>query len=166
MRNLTLIRHAKSAWDTDAPSDFERPLNKRGRRDAPRMGKELQRMGISFDRVLCSSAVRARETLAGLCHGLVIPEDRISYLKEIYLAATSTLYDLVAAQPNSLHDIALVGHNPGMEDLAVMLTGGQVVRMPTCCVVRLRFDHAGQGWAQCLAAGAELEYVRVARDLA
>jgi len=65
-RYLTLIRHAKSSWDSDAPSDFERPLNRRGRRDAPRMGAELERLGIRFEHVFCSSAVRARETLAGL----------------------------------------------------------------------------------------------------
>ena len=165
-RYLTLIRHAKSSWDSDAPSDFERPLNRRGRRDAPRMGAELERLGIRFEHVFCSSAVRARETLAGLRHGLVVPEDRISYHREIYLAPTSRLYDLVAAQPDQSRDIALIGHNPGMEDLAAMLSGGAVVRMPTCCVVRLRFVGAGEGWAQCLVNGGSVELLRLARELA
>jgi phosphohistidine phosphatase len=164
-RFLTLIRHAKSAWNSPAPSDFERPLNKRGRHDAPRMGQELNEFGIRFDRVLCSSAVRARETLSGLRQGMEIQDEAVSYLKELYLASDTTMSDLVASQQNDIHSIALIAHNPGMEDFAAMLSGGEVNRMPTCCVVRFSFSSTGKGWAECLSNERQVELIRLAREL-
>ena len=164
-RHLTLIRHAKSSWNSPAPTDFERPLNKRGRHDAPRMGQELEELGIRFDKMMCSSAVRARETLGGLSQGLNIQSDGIDYLKDLYLASVVRLRDLVAAQPADFHDIALIGHNPGMEDFAALLSGGEVDRMPTCCVVRFSFPDTGAGWAESLTSGGQLELFRLAREL-
>jgi phosphohistidine phosphatase len=155
---MTLIRHAKSSWKAPVESDFDRPLNQRGRRDAPRMGAELARLGIQFDTVLCSSAVRARQTLAGLRQGMTIDDSCIVYRRELYLAPVHTLYDMVHELADTPRDIALIGHNPGIEDLAARLSGGIVDYMPTCCVVRIAFQNP--------AEGGRIEFVRLARELA
>lgn len=156
--HLTLIRHAKSSWKAPVASDFDRPLNRRGGRDAPRMGAELARLGIQFDTVLCSSAVRARETLAGLRQGMSIDDNCIEYRRELYLAPAQRLYDMVRDLAGTRKDIALIGHNPGIEDLAARLSGGDIEYMPTCCVVRIALQNP--------AEGGRIEFVRLARELA
>jgi phosphohistidine phosphatase len=129
------------------------------------MGQELNELGIRFDRVLCSSAVRTRETLSGLRQGMEIQDEAVSFLKELYLATDITMRDLVASQQNDIHSIALIAHNPGMEDFAAMLSGGEVNRMPTCCVARFSFPNTGMGWAESLSGDGQLEFLRLAREL-
>lgn len=136
---LSLIRHAKSSWDDASLSDYERGLNERGRRDAPRMGKALQQGGIKFDRVLCSSAKRARETLNLLREQLEIEDDSIHYLDDLYCASTATLIDIIRQQDNDNNNIAIIAHNPGLEDLAAMLSKRNET-FSTCSVVQIEFE--------------------------
>ena len=148
-RTLTLIRHAKSSWNQPDISDFQRPLNKRGLHDAPRIGVELKRQlgsqGISFDQVLCSAATRARETLDLLLPPLAIDADNIIYLQELYCASPRELLDAVANHISEANHLAIIAHNPGLEDLASTLTDTPIT-MATCEVIQIELEL--QRWAE------------------
>ena len=120
MKTLTLLRHAKSGWDDPVARDFDRPLNPKGQRAAQTMGQHMRTLGLEFDHVLASPAVRVTETLeaveAGYGTGLAPAWD-----KRIYLASSAMLLDLVRELPDALGRVLLVGHNPGLEDLALYL---------------------------------------------
>jgi len=119
MKTLTLLRHAKSGWDDPSLTDFERPLNGRGREAARAMGAELKRLGLAFDCILASPAARVTETIEGLAEscGPLAPV----YDERVYLASVETLLGLVRAAEDSCAGLLIVGHNPGMERLAVLL---------------------------------------------
>jgi phosphohistidine phosphatase len=120
VKTLTLLRHAKSGWDDPVSRDFDRPLNPKGRRAAALMGRHLHGLGITFDHVVASPAVRVEETLDGLESGYgrtLAP----SWDRRIYLASSATLLDVVHDLPATVERVLLVGHNPGLEDLLLML---------------------------------------------
>lgn len=120
MRRLVLLRHAKSDWP-DGLDDHERPLAERGRRDAPRMGAYLAAEHLLPDLVLVSSAARTRETFDLLAPALGPLESRTE--PRIYEAPAERLLGVVRETPDSVRTLMLVGHNPGMEDLARLLVG-------------------------------------------
>lgn len=172
MPELLLLRHAKSDWKDTSLGDFERPLAGRGRRAAPRMGEYLQARGLQPDLVLCSSARRARETLELVLTALASAPE-ISYLKTLYLAPPSRLLDILRRQSPENGRILLIGHNPGLERLALGLartTAGQddsaaarrmAEKFPTAALARLRIP----AWDSLGREPAELvEFVRP-RDL-
>jgi phosphohistidine phosphatase len=128
-RQLLVLRHAKSAWDTDAPSDFERPLAKRGRKDAPRMGEWLRENGLAPDYVVSSPAARARETALMACKALGFKEDRVVWDGRIYEGGLSGLLAVLAGCPDKAARVMLVGHSPGVETL-VRYLGGDAVDEP------------------------------------
>jgi len=153
-RTITLIRHAKSSWRDPSLADFERPLNKRGMRDAPRVGAALSEKAISFDKVLCSEARRAKQTLSGLMQALEIHEEIVEYRRDLYAASASDLFSCLKEQTDSNRHIALLGHNPGMEELANSLCDEAAGPMPTCCVIQLLFESTS--WNKLLPASGEL----------
>lgn len=120
MKRLTLLRHAKSASDVDVPRDFDRPLSGRGRKGARTIGREMRALRLGFDRVLASPAVRVVETIAELdsVYGAPLAP---SYDEHLYLAPVSTLLDLIRATDDSAENLLIVGHNPGLENLALLL---------------------------------------------
>jgi phosphohistidine phosphatase len=127
MKTLTLLRHAKSAWDDPVARDFDRPLNKRGRRAARTIGREMRAQGLEFDHVIASPALRVKETLADVADGYgqaLEPQ----YEQRIYLAAPETLLEIVQAVKDGAGRLLIVGHNPGLERLALMLTNGGDLR--------------------------------------
>jgi phosphohistidine phosphatase len=121
MKRLILLRHAKSSWDHDGLADHDRPLAKRGLRDAPHMGKRLAQHGIAPKLLLTSSAVRARTTAELVIEALGRPDVEIRIEPAIYLASPGQLLDAVASQDDDVGELILVGHNPGMTQLANML---------------------------------------------
>jgi phosphohistidine phosphatase len=121
MKVLTLLRHAKSGWDDPALRDFDRPLNKRGRRAARTIGREMRAQGLVFDAVVASPATRVVETLADVGDGY--GEAFAPALEpRIYLASAATLLELVRQADDKADRLLLVGHNPGLERLALLLT--------------------------------------------
>jgi phosphohistidine phosphatase len=122
MKTLTLLRHAKSGWDDPTLTDFQRPLNARGRGAARAMGREMRALGLAFDRVLASPAARVTETILGVAesYGPLAPV----YDDTVYLAPLDTLLELVRATDDACATLLLVGHNPGMERLALLLSRG------------------------------------------
>jgi phosphohistidine phosphatase len=127
MKKLTLLRHAKSAWDDPVQRDFDRPLNRRGRRAAQTIGREMRSLGLGFDQVIASPAVRVMETLRDVADGYGRPLDA-QYDKRIYLAATETLLEVIHGADDGNDRLLIVGHNPGLEKLALMLTRGTGLR--------------------------------------
>jgi phosphohistidine phosphatase len=141
MPRLYLLRHAKSSWDEPSLADHDRPLAPRGQRAADMMGEHLQAEGVAPSLVLCSSAVRARETLAGI--GL---EEGAVVERGLYGASEGALLDRLRKLPDDVSSAMLIGHNPGMQELTLMLAGegsqlGRVhKKFPTAALATLDFD--------------------------
>jgi len=125
-RHLLLMRHAKSDWDTDALTDFERPLSKRGKQDAPRMGRWIDTQGLRPDHVVSSPAIRAEETASLVCEVLDISQAEIDWDQRIYEASLNNLLTVLGEQPRDVNRVLLVGHNPGMDELIRYLWGDDI----------------------------------------
>ncbi len=139
-RILTLIRHAKSDWGHPELSDYDRPLNERGNQDAPRMGAELNERGINFDLVIASTARRAITTARAICEGIDYPEERIEKNRELYLASTGTMLQIINGVDSAIQRLAIVTHNPGITSLANALGDRPIDNVPTCGVVMLETE--------------------------
>lgn len=168
MPELLLLRHAKSDWKDTSLDDFDRPLAKRGRRAAPRMGAYLQTQGLEPDLILCSSARRARNTLKLLLTALASAPE-IGYLKTLYLAPPSRMQSILRRQSPETGRILLIGHNPGLARLALGLAGEDgsararrmAKKFPTAALARFRIP----AWESLGHEPAELlDFVRP-RDL-
>jgi len=164
MPELLILRHAKSDWEDRRLDDFDRPLAPRGRRAAPRMGRYLAKRGLQPDLVLCSTARRAEETL-GLLLTALASAPEISYLKTLYLAPPSRLLAVLRRQSPERRRILLIGHNPGLHQLALALAGGQggaagrglAEKFPTAALARFQVA----GWADLGDRPAKLvDFVR------
>lgn len=127
-RELLLLRHAKSDRDGRVDSDFERPLAKRGRKDAPRVGAWLRKQGLLPDLVLSSPAVRAGQTTAAVIESLELPAERVQFDERLYLADCQTLLEVLAAVPPRTARVLLVAHNPGLDELLECLAEDPVER--------------------------------------
>ena len=127
MKTLTLLRHAKSSWGNSAERDFDRPLNARGREAALAMGREIRALGLAFDRIVASPSARTAETLAVLAEGHGTEFDAENDAR-VYLASPTTLLQIVREADDAHHRLLIVGHNPGMERLALLLSRGGALR--------------------------------------
>lgn len=129
MKTLTLLRHAKSGWDDPVARDFDRPLNDKGRRAAQTMGRHMRDEGLVFDHIVASPAVRVMETLDAIASGYGRKLEPV-WERRIYLASAATLLDVVHELPDGAQRVLMVGHNPGLEDLAMLLVpfGGGALR--------------------------------------
>ncbi len=168
MRELLLLRHAKSAWNSDAPSDFERPLNQRGRSEAPRLGGWMRAQKLVPDAVFCSDATRARQTADRVLKGLDIDPDEIRYDHRLYLAPLGELLTFVQNLPARCERPLIIGHNPGLGDLVTLLCGAHIPRtkngklMTTACLARIGI--AGH-WNALKPCGGMLRDLIRARDI-
>lgn len=137
MKYLLLLRHAKSSWKQAGLADFERPLNKRGRRDAPRVGRHLAAEGLLAQAVLCSTAARARETIEGFLSAYPF-DGEVQYLDELYHADAGTILALLAAHAGEAETALVVGHNPGLDEFLETVCG-EFEHMPTAGLAYVRF---------------------------
>lgn len=135
MIELVLVRHAKSDWGDPGLDDHERPLNGRGERDAPAMAERLAQTGVKVERIVSSTAVRARTTAGAFGAAL---GGEVELDPELYAAPGSTL--LAKAVEAGARTVMVVAHNPGISDLAARLSGGGIEHMPTCAVARFEWD--------------------------
>ena len=136
-RLLTLLRHAKSSWKDVTLGDFERPLNRRGERDAPEMGRRLAALGFAPDLIVASPAERALRTARTLAREIGYPVARIRFEESLYGATPETLLAEIRALDDALGHVAIVGHNPGLTELHNALAAPGIDNIPTCGVVRL-----------------------------
>ena len=140
MKTLYIIRHAKSSWKFPELSDAERPLNKRGKRDAPEMGKRLSEKGVFPDLMLSSPANRALTTCQVIADKLDYPKSEIETNEEIYHAGVDSLLKVVRAIDDTWNTVFLFGHNPGFTDFANELTHSDIYNIPTCGIFACTFD--------------------------
>ncbi|WP_426493386.1 SixA phosphatase family protein [Hymenobacter sp. 102] len=153
MKTLYLMRHAKSSWSFDDLSDKQRPLNDRGRDDAPLMGQALKKRDIRLDLLVSSPAVRAMSTAALVAHELEYPAEKIEVVETIYEATVPDLLTVVQQLPDSADSVLLVGHNNTLTEFANLLSPSEIPEMPTASIVCLKFNTAS--WAQTDRANAE-----------
>ena len=140
MKSILILRHAKSSWKHPERSDYDRPLNKRGKEAAPRMGQLLRDKNLVPDAILSSTARRTADTarLAAEAAGF---EGEIRYLRSLYLAGPEEYLDALRTLPETVSTAMVVGHNPGMEDLLETLTG-DYERMPTAALAHIQLPIA------------------------
>ena len=139
-RVLTLVRHAKSSWNNADLSDFDRPLNSRGLKTAPKMGKRLVDNGYEVDAIISSPAMRAITTAEIIAKEIGFSEQKIQQNQEIYDASINTLIGLVTSLESSSKRVMLVGHNPGFTILCNYLSNARIDNMPTCAIAQIQFD--------------------------
>lgn len=145
MHRLYLLRHAKSSWELAGQLDYDRGLTERGQTDCKLIAGEIEARGIEPGLVLCSGAVRARETLDLVATGLP-PETRVEYEDAIYQATADGLADVLRKVPEETASVMLIGHNPSIHDLAVDIAadGDELERLaakfPTCALAEFEFD--------------------------
>jgi phosphohistidine phosphatase len=120
MLRLLLLRHAKSSWANPGQSDFDRPLNARGRDSAPLIGRYIAEAGFAPQRILCSSAQRARETVALILPGISADMD-VTFSRKLYVADGEGYLLAAREAGGTALTLMIVGHNPAMEDVALVL---------------------------------------------
>ena len=140
MKTLTLVRHAKSSWKDTSLSDRDRPLNKRGKRDAPEMGRRIAAAGIRPSLIISSPAVRAWTTARIIADAIGYPREFLQRDKNLYLASVDGILDVIVAQDNGFNSLMLVGHNPGFTDFANYLVPGLTNNIPTAGIVCVELD--------------------------
>jgi phosphohistidine phosphatase len=140
MKTLYLVRHAKSSWKYPELDDFERPLNKRGRRDAPLMGKVLAKRGVAPDLIVTSPANRAAMTARIIAHGLGFALERIRFTESAYTADYEDYLEILEQVDEGVAAVMLVGHNPGLTRLANSVADHPVGNIPTSAVYCAELD--------------------------
>lgn len=139
MKTLILVRHAKSNWDNPALSDFDRPLNDRGKKDAPRMGKRLKEKDLTPDVIISSPANRALTTCYMIAEIIGFPVASIKTDRSLYHASEDDLLEVVHNLTETSDLVMLFGHNPGLTDFANSLTHSRIDNIPTCGIVSCTF---------------------------
>jgi len=140
MKQLLLIRHAKSEWNDVSLSDFDRPLNVRGKRDAPVMAKRLLDKKVKIDLIISSQAKRAKKTASIFAKEYGIKKERINFKEKLYAESEETLFDVISKADDKFNSIAIVAHNPGLTDFANLLTESQIDNIPTCGIFAVKID--------------------------
>lgn len=140
MKMLYLVRHAKSSWDDPDVRDLDRPLNERGKKDAPRMGKRLKERNVFPDVMITSPAARALATCREIARVLDFPEDKIRIDKRLYHAGSDQIMTVIneIKDLRDSEEVAMIfGHNPGLSDFASIFLQDDI-EMPTCGVVAIQ----------------------------
>lgn len=167
-RQLMILRHGKSDWNTDAPTDFERPLAKRGRKAVKQMGHWLREQDLIPEHIISSPAERARQTTRRLCRFAKIPESAITWEPDIYDAGLDALLRVVATCSRDWKRVMLVGHNPGLESLVRHLADASLARweatnlIPTAALAHLDLP---DDWTRLTPASARVISITRAREL-
>lgn len=162
LRELWLLRHAKSAWGVPGLEDHDRDLAPRGLAAAPRVGRRMAQLGLVPDLVLCSTARRAVHTWELVAAELPRPVE-VRHLESLYLASPAALLRTIRSQPAAVRRLLLVGHDPGFHRLALLLVGaddpearssGLTAKFPTGALCRIRL--AVEGWGEVAAGRGRL----------
>ena len=156
MRRLTLLRHAKSSWEDPEVDDFDRPLNPRGLRNIPDMGRRLARQEDRPEVIVASPALRALATARGIGREIGYRDDRILQVPALYMAAPATILQVVQGLDDARRHAMIVGHNPGLTDFANSLGEIRIDNMPTTSMLCVEFPQAR--WSQIRPETAEFNY--------
>ena len=140
MKTLLLIRHAKSSWEEPGLGDFERPLNDRGKKDAPEMAQRLKNKKVEVDHFVTSPAKRAYKTAKIFAEAYNVKKDQIQQEKQLYLADPEEFKNIIASLDNAHKTVAIFSHNPGITEFANSLTTVRIDNMPTCSIFAVVAD--------------------------
>ncbi len=140
MKTLILVRHAKSSWDAPGMTDLERPLNERGKKDAPEMAVRLKEKGIRLDQVVSSPAKRAKKTARYFAEEFNLEKNMILLSDQLYDALPDAFSKTVEGLQDPYHTVALFSHNPGITEYVAGLTNVRVDDMPTCAMFGVQAD--------------------------
>ena len=151
---LYLVRHAKSSWSDASLSDAQRPLNKRGRRSAPEMGRRMVAQGHRPDLIISSPAKRARMTSKRIAKELEFAKSDILIDQDLYFAGVRNMLNVLEVLDNDYEKVMIVGHNPSMTSFLNMLCDTSVVNMPTCAIAIVGFEI--ETWGDLSMAEGEL----------
>jgi phosphohistidine phosphatase len=158
MKRLLLLRHAKAVPAAEPLADSARPLAGRGERDARRIGERLRQRERPPERILTSPATRALQTAQLVATSFDHPHDAIATDGRLYLAEPAVLSAVITAHDAALESLLVVGHNPGLTELAhALLPSFDVDDLPTCALVVIDYPHA-TSWAQLETAAGRLDY--------
>ena len=168
MPTLYLMRHAKSDWHSAAQADFDRPLNKRGSKDALRMGQWLDAQGLRPEVLLASPAQRSRQTVLAAAEALGVKDNEVDFNKDLYLADRATLVNILRTIPDSIDSVLLVAHNPGLDELVEWLAheppplseSGKLMTTAAIAVFELPAS-----WAKLQRGGVTLQQLLRPREL-
>ncbi|WP_308797416.1 SixA phosphatase family protein [Agromyces silvae] len=161
MKTLFIVRHAKSDWGHPGLADHDRPLNDRGRGDAPRMGRRLAERGVRPGLIRSSTALRARTTAAALADELGLDEASVQLDESMYATSVAHLLEVVVELDDTAATAILVGHNPEFSALVGRLTGADV-ELPTCTIAEVRLPV--ERWTDAADAAGELVRVDSPKD--
>jgi len=140
MKTVLLIRHAKSSWDDFTIDDFDRPLNDRGKRDAPEMAKRLLKRKQEIDAFISSPAKRAKKTALLFAEEFKFDKEKVKFHDYLYHPSSENLMRAIESAPDKADNIAIFSHNPGITAFANELTDIRVDDMPTCAIFALSAD--------------------------
>ena len=162
MKDLLILRHAKSDHSDPRLRDHDRPLNARGQSAAPRIGQHLVEQGLLPDLLLCSTAIRTMQTAALVAESAEL-DAKTEFVDDLYLAAPQTILEIAASRGGDANAILMVGHNPGCEDVLALLGLG-MHEMPTCALAHITLDI--DDWALAPTSNtATLENLWLVREL-
>lgn len=140
-KTLLIIRHAKSSWDTGTLNDFERPLNERGKRDAPAMAKKLKERNILIDAFVASPAKRAKKTAELFIEEYQREKEDIIFISKLYHAPAEIFFEVAEDLHDHFNTVAVFSHNPGITEFVNMLSDDiRLDNMPTCGIFAVRFQ--------------------------
>lgn len=140
MKTLLLVRHAKSDWGNPVLEDFDRPLNERGKRDAPAMARRLLDKNINIDAIISSPAKRAAKTAKAFAESYDLKKSRLQFKEELYMAGPAAFTAVIESADEKFESIAVFSHNPGITGFANELTNARIDNIPTCGVFAIKIN--------------------------
>ncbi|MEX0845618.1 MAG: histidine phosphatase family protein, partial [Balneolaceae bacterium] len=166
MKQILLMRHAKSSWGNPDLKDFDRPLEKRGKNDAPMIGKFIHQSGYMPGLIISSTAQRAKETTQHCAEAAQIKDECILWNEDLYFGSVRDYAAAIKSAPDEIERLMLVGHNPLMENIAGILAGAEyavAIRMPTAAVVCL--ESFSSTWAAISPDTCQLKWMIIPKLL-
>jgi len=163
-KKILIMRHAKSSWDEPGLRDFDRPLNNRGKRDAPRMGKFLLEKNLIPDQIFSSTAARAKATILSAAAEFDLNDGDIDWTEDLYHGGPESYLNAVRAASNSSSIVMTVGHNPMTEDFIDNLAG-KIVSKKIATATIACFETDAQEWRDIQAENCRLLWIKSPKDL-
>ncbi|HKL14352.1 MAG TPA: histidine phosphatase family protein [Balneolaceae bacterium] len=163
-KTILIMRHAKSSWDDSSLKDFDRPLNKRGRKDAPAMGRFLSDLELIPDHIVCSPAQRARETVALLTDELGEIGEITRYDERLYSEGVEAYLEAIQSAPSEAGIVLVAGHNPTIEQTVARLSGGAARRRITTANIACFYTSAS-AWEEMSERNSSFKWITGPKDL-
>ncbi|MBZ0203110.1 MAG: histidine phosphatase family protein [Ignavibacteria bacterium] len=163
MHTLFLLRHAKSSWEDLLQEDIKRPLNKRGKNDAPHIGRFLAEKGDVPDLIISSTAKRALSTAKRVASATGYDTAGILKDKRLYMAGIDDFLSVISQVDNKVKQLMLVSHNYGITDFANFISNSDIQSIPTCGIVKIKFDSGD--WKDVLYTKGKLIYFEFPKNI-